>query len=242
MTERNVGLKNKIRFLAGLTLIFSLAFNACKKEDEYIADSASLVTVTPVNNGILDAASATDLKWSGAGEKYNVYFGELPIPKLFKSGVTNKALNVPVTGGRTYYWQIGTIDGSGRETLSAVYSFRVKVVLDMDKFTGVFDCNEPRYSHYNVNISKAGKDTLQSDNFWDLKWKLSYVFDDMGNVKIVPATFAPDPTLKVSVTGTGTFDASKNEFVVNYVVLHDAAAGSPLAIEIDKNTHTFIKK
>lgn len=242
MTERNVGIKSKIRFLAGLTLIFSLAFNACKKEDEYIPDTASQLTVTPVNDGILDAATAIDLKWSGSGEKYNVYFGELPIPKLYKSGVTGKALNVPVTGGRTYYWQIGTIDGSGRENLSAVYSFRVKVLLDMDKFTGIFDCNEPRYANYNVNISKAGKDTLQSDNFWDLKWKLNYVFDEMGNVKIVPATFAPDPTLKVSVSGTGTFDTSKNEFVVNYVVLHDATAGSPLAIEIDKNTHTFSKK
>lgn len=242
MTERNVGIKNKIRFIAGLTLLFSLAFNACKKEDEYLPDSSSLITVTPIDDGVLDAATAIDLKWTAAGEKYNVYFGEMPIPSLYKSGVTSKALNVPVAGGRTYYWQIGTIDGNGKENLSAVYSFRVKVLLDLEKFTGLFDCNEPRYSHYDVNMSKAGKDTLQSDNFWDLQWKLSYVFDEMGNVKIVPATFAPDPTLKVSVTGTGTFDPSKNEFVVNYVVLHDAAAGNPLAIEIDKNTHTFTKK
>lgn len=242
MTEKNVGIMRKIRLLSGLILVISLAFNACKKEDEYIPDAASLIKVTPVDDGLLDAAPTADLKWSAAGEKYNIYFGELPTPTLFKSGVTTTALNVPVTGGRTYYWQIGTIDGSGRENLSPVYSFRVKVQLDIDKFTGIFDCNEPRYANYDVNLSKAGRDTIQSDNFWDLKWKISYVLDEMGNVKIVPATFAPDPSLKVSVSGTGTFDISKNEFVVNYVVLHDAAEGSPMPIEVDKNTHTFTKK
>ncbi len=241
MTETKTGKGRSILSMAGITLVLAIAFSSCKKDDEFIPTSI-IASVTPVNNGIIDAATTLDLKWGGAAVKYNVYFGEQSIPALYKDGLTTQTLNVPVTGGRTYYWQIGTINADGKENLGQVYTFKVKVVLDLDKFTGLFDCDEPKYAHYDVNLARAGKDTLNIDNFWDLKWKLSYVFDELGNVKIVPATFTPDPSLKVSVSGTGSFDAEKNKFTVNYVVLQDASMGSPLAIEIDKNTHTYVKK
>jgi len=242
MTERKSGTGRNILSLAGIILMLTIAFSSCKKDDEFIPGLKS-ASVTPANNGITDAVAALDLKWDGiAAVRYNIYFGEQSIPSLYKSGITTQTLNVPVTGGRTYYWQIGTINADGKETLSQVYTFKVKILLELDKFTGLFDCDEPKYAHYDVNMTKAGKDTLLIDNFWDLKWKLSYVFDEMGNVKIVPSTFSPDPSLKVSVSGTGTFDAEKNKFTVNYVVLQDASMGSPLAIEIDRNTHTYVKK
>ncbi|HEX2969989.1 MAG TPA: hypothetical protein VHO46_12895 [Bacteroidales bacterium] len=243
MTERKVKIRRRILYIAGIALMFSTVFSGCKKDDEFIPDPGNLASVTPANNGTIDPSGTLDLKWSGQEAiKYNVYFGEKPIPELYQNAVTSQSLNVPVAGGHTYYWQIGTIDGNGKESLSAVYTFRVKMLIDLDKFNGLFDCDEPRYTHYDVNFTKAGKDTIQNDNFWDLDWKLKYVLDDMGKVKIVPATFSPDPSLKVSVSGTGTFDNEKKELVVTYVVLQDASAGSPLAIEIDKNTHTFVKK
>lgn len=243
MTERKVKSGRKVLFMAAVIMMFALTISSCKKEDDFVPTKVTFTSVTPAHNGSVAAATTLDLKWAGAtATKYNVYFGEQQIPTLYKTGVTAQVLNVPVTGGKTYYWQIGTIDESGKETLSQVYSFNVKMTINLDKFTGLFDCDEPKYAHYNVNLTAAGKDTLQNDNFWDLKWKLNYVFDDMGKVKIVPATFSPDPSLKVSVTGAGTFDNEKNQFTVNYVVLQDASAGNPLAIEIDRNTHTFVKK
>ena len=242
MTEKKTGKGRNILSLAGIVLMLTIAISSCKKEDEFVP-GPQVVTVTPANNGMMDAAAAIDLKWGGAtATRYNIYFGEQSIPTLYKSSVTEQTLNVPVTGGHTYYWQIGTINADGKESLSQVYTFKVKVSLDLDKFTGKFDCDEPKYAHYDVNMTRAGKDTLFIDNFWDLKWKLGYVFDEMGNVKIVPATFSPDPSLKVSVSGTGTFDTEKNKITVNYVVLQDASVGSPLAIEIDRNTHTYVRK
>lgn len=243
MTERSIKTGKKVLFTAGIVLMFAMVFSSCKKEDEFVPGRVTLTSVTPAHNGAVDATSTLDLKWAGASAtKYNIYFGEQAIPVIYKTGVTAQALNVPVTSGKTYYWQVGTVDENGRETLSQVYSFRVKMLIDLDKFTGLFDCDEPKYTHYDVTMAKAGKDTLQNDNFWDLRWKLNYVFDDQGAVKIVPATFSPDPSLKVSVSGTGTFDNEKKELKVTYVVLQDASAGSPLAVEIDRNTHTFIKK
>lgn len=242
MTERNK-IKRNILVMAGIALMSGMVISGCKKDDDFKPPRNILTSVAPANNGTVEAVTSLDIKWTGAtGTKYNVYFGEEMSPSLYKADLTTQTINVPVTGGCTYYWQVGTIDANGEETLSQVYSFRVKMLVDIEKFTGLFDCDEPKYAHYDVNFTKAGKDTLQVDNFWDLKWKLSYVFDDKGKVTIVPVTFSPDPSLKVSVTGTGTFNNEKKEIRVNYVVLQDASAGSPLAIEIDRNTHVYVKK
>lgn len=243
MTETNVKIKRSVSFLVAIAMIFGVVFTGCKKEEEDFIPKVKLATVTPANNTTLDETDSLNLAWTGfTASRFNVYFGEQTKPELYKGDVTTETLNVPVQGGHTYYWQIGIIDGAGREELSQVYTFKVKVVLDLDKFTGVYDCDEPNYAHYDVNISKSGKDTLHVDNFWDLRWKLSYVLDEMGMVKIVPSTFTPDPSLKVSVTGSGSFDNATNELKVNYVVLQDASEGSPLAIEIDRNIHTYKKK
>jgi hypothetical protein len=112
----------------------------------------------------------------------------------------------------------------------------------MDKFTGLFDCNEPKYNHYEVNATKLGSDTLQIDNFWDLHWTLKYVFDELGNIKIVPKTFAPDPSLTFTVSGTGTYDSQTNGFKINYSVLQNTPGGSAASTVIDQNTHFFVKK
>ena len=246
--EKNLrgGIKLRISGKVLLTVViltFVVSFSSCKKDDftQYNAP----VSVFPLDKGILGTATSTDLKWTvnpGTAGKWNVYFGEKPAPDLFKADYNSQALNVPVAAGHTYYWKIGTFDKNGAEMFSPVYSFKVKVLLDIDKFTGVFDCNEPKYGHYEVKITRVGKDTIQVDNFWDLKWQLKYVFDDFGKVQIVPKTFTPDRALTCTVSGAGTFDYETNEFRINYTVLENVLGNPVVSTEIDDNTHFYTKK
>lgn len=235
--------------LTGLLITGALVIGSCAK-DELVPENipghseitAGALAITPVDKGAIPPDTTTLLKWPSATGKYNIYFGEAPNPSMFKNSYSVNALNVPVSEGHSYYWRVGTVDGYGVETLSPLYSFRVKASLNVDKFTGSFQCTEPNYASYPVNFTKLTGDTIQNDNFWDLKWSLKYVMNDLGQVNIVTKTFAPDPSMKVSVSGTGTFDNSKNEMKVTYVVLQDVAPGTPLAVEIDRNTHTFVRK
>jgi hypothetical protein len=234
---------NYSKVLFAILITFMAVFYSCKKDDlntYSVPDS-----VTPKDNGAAEYANTTDLKWSsksGSATKYNVYFGETQNPELYKGSVVGQSLNVPVVPGHNYYWKIGTIDASGAEMLSPVYTFKVKVKLEIDKFTGLFDCSEPKYSHYDVNISKISNDTLQIDNFWDLNWKLKYAFDDLGNVKILPTTFSPDPMLKYFVTGTGKYNAETSEFTVSYNVQQVLQGYPPVTMDVEDNVHVFKKK
>lgn len=238
MKDKKIKIKSKVLFLTGILLVILVSFNRCRKDD-YLPSSAS-IAVIPADKGSIALSSATDLKWSvPSGDKFNVYFGEKSEPELYKSGYTSTTLNVPVSGGHTYYWKIGTISSNGTETAGPVYSFKVKVLLDLDKFTGIFDCNEPKYSHYEVKATKIAKDTLEIDNFWDLSWKLKYVFDDLGNVRIIPKTFSPDPKLAFMVSGSGNFNNETNEFSVNYSITQKVSGDST---KVAENLHTYARK
>lgn len=235
--------------LAGLFIIGAVTFVSCAKDELVPEDkpghsgtAVGSLAIAPADKGAIPPDTTTLLKWPSATGKYNVYFGDTENPAMFRNSYTVNALNVPVSEGRTYYWKIGTVDGYGVETLSPLYSFKVRTRLNVDKFTGSFQCTEPNYASYSVNFTRLAGDTIQNDNFWDLKWGLKYVLNDLGQVNIVPMTFSPDPSMKVSVSGTGTFDNAKNEMKVSYIVLQDATPGTPVAVEIDRNTHTFLKK
>lgn len=235
--------------LAGLLVTVAVALGSCSKDEltpenqpGHSAVTAGSLAIVPADKGAIPPDTTTLLTWPAATGKYNIYFGEGQTPALFKNSLSVNTMNVPVSEGHTYFWRIGTVDGYGVETLSPLFTFRVKAKMNVDKFTGAFECTEPNYARYDVNFSKLPGDTLQNDNFWDLKWSVKYVMNDMGEVNIVPQTFTPDPSMKVSVSGTGTFDNAKNEMKVTYIVLQDAAPGTPIAVQIDKNTHTFVKK
>lgn len=222
-------------------IVFSAALYSCKKDD---ISSYSAPEVFPKDKGAAAYGTTTDLKWSAnpGATKYNVYFGENDKPVIYKSNLSAQTVSVPVVPGHEYYWRVGTIDGSGTEMMSPLYTFKVKMHLNLDAFTGAFKCTEPKYSSYNVNASKLGTDTIQVDNFWDMKWTIKYVFDELGNVKIVPKTFSPDPSLTYFVTGAGTYDNETNEFRVNYTVLQKLQGHPPVSTEVDENMHVFTKR
>jgi hypothetical protein len=235
----------RVLYLIGILLVAVFTFNRCAK-DEISSSKGSAVksAVIPADKSTLDPLSAADLKWSAdpsSGGTYNIYFSDQPAPALYKAGVSGLSLNVPVSGGKTYYWKVGTVSSNGTESLGPVYSFKVKLKLDINQFAGLYSCDEPRYTKYDVNASRLGGDTLVIDNFWDLKWTVKYVFDDLGNVKIVPATFYPDPKLAYMVSGAGTFDNEKKEFKVNYTITQKVT-GEADSYLTDQNTHIFQKK
>lgn len=236
---------NNYRSAISIVLItFMAVFYSCKKDDNFktyaVPDS-----VIPKDKGVAEYGTTTDLKWvsnAEAGSKYNIYFGESENPALYKSSNSSQSLNVPVLPGHKYYWRVGSVDRAGTEMLSPVYSFKVKLLLNIDKFTGVFDCSEPKYSNYEVRVSKVSDDTLMIDNFWDLNWKLKYTFDALGNVKIVPKSFSPDPSLTYFVTGAGTYNDQTNEFSVNYNVQQMMQGHPPMSVDIEDNMHIFKRK
>lgn len=245
MKDKKFKINKRVLYLFGISLLTVFSFNRCAK-DELVSSHGSSVNlaVTPADKSIMDPSSNAGLKWSAdpsSGGTYNIYFGDQPAPALYKPGLTALTLNVPVSGGKTYYWKVGTVNSSGAETMSPVYSFKVKLKLDVSQFAGLYDCDEPRYTRYEVNAARLAGDTLMIDNFWDLKWTIKYVFDDLGNVKIVPATFSPDPKLAYMVSGAGTFDNEKKEFKVNYTITQKVT-GDAEAYLTDQNVHTFVKK
>jgi hypothetical protein len=239
-----INYRNYNKAISIILLSFMAVFYSCKKDDDF-KKYALPDNVIPKDKGAAEYGTTTNLKWassSEAGSKYNIYFGETDNPALYKSGEISQSLNVPVIPGHKYFWRIGSVDRAGTEMLSPVYSFKVKILLNIDKFTGVFDCKEPKYSNYEVTVSKVSNDTLMVDNFWDLKWKLKYTFDALGNVKIVPKSFSPDPSLTYFVTGAGTYNDQTNEFSVNYNVQQMTQGHPPVSVDIEDNMHIFKKK
>ena len=57
---------------------------------------------------------------------YDVYFGTSATPPLFKSKLPDYRLNVPVTSGSQYFWQIITRDTNGNTSASDIFEFSVQ--------------------------------------------------------------------------------------------------------------------
>jgi hypothetical protein len=72
-----------------------------------------------------------NLTWTGNDVdkdivSYDVYFGTVTTPSLFKAGVTEMSLsNVPVTSGSTYFWRVVSKDSLGNTSQSGLYQFKV---------------------------------------------------------------------------------------------------------------------
>ena len=240
-------MKRKNLILAILPLFMVvLALQSCKEEEPIPQVFQSFTEPTPV--APLDAAlikvtgTTAELKWAstdadGDPALANVYFGTAENPPLFKTGNAGLSLSVPVVEGQTYYWKVTMIDANKVMTYGPVWHFSVAVSYDINNFVGVFDCNEPGYGHYNVNLTKVNATTISNDNFWDSGWAVSYVFDDYGDVKIIPVSYV-DKGVTYDITSVaGKHDNKTKSFWVEYLVKNHATGAT-----VDHNTHTFVKK
>lgn len=228
-------------------LMVVFALQSCTKDD-----NASLVTIygaftEPTAVAPLDAANikitgtTVELKWAttdkdGDAPKCDVYFDTKDGSTVYKANHNALSLSVPVAEGSTYYWKVKMTDANGVMTYSPVFSFSVLVNYDIANFVGLFDCNEPGYAHYNVNLTKINATTISNDNFWDSGWAVQYVFNDKGEVNITPISYV-DKTTTYDITGHGKFNNAAKSFYVDYVVKNHATGAT-----VDSNTHTFTKK
>jgi len=232
--------------IALLPLLMAVfAFQSCTEEEQTISVFGAFSDPTPV--APLDAAlikvtgTTAELKWAttdpeGDSPLCDVYFGTTETPTLFKAGHTGLSISVPVAEGSTYYWYVKMYDANKVMTTSHTWHFSVAVNYDINNFVGLFDCNEPGYGHYDCNLTKVNATTISSDNFWDSGWAVQYVFDDKGDVNIIPVSYVSGTTT-YDITGHGKFDNKTKSFYVDYVVKNHATGAT-----VDSNTHTFVKK
>ena len=87
--------------------------------------------ISPTNDESVTSGTV-NLKWKGADSnttdvlKYDVYFSENTTPDLKTSSLETALQEVTVESGKTYYWQVNTIDASGAKSIGQVWSFNVK--------------------------------------------------------------------------------------------------------------------
>lgn len=103
-------------------------------------------------------------------------------------------------------------------------------VLEIDNFTGVFNCNERGYGVYQVNFRKdpLRANTIINDNFWDwpgpgqvIRYTLSGDF--LETVTVPRQTFIFGDGVTGWVEGNGTYDGCSHTMVVDYKVFYDGA-------------------
>lgn len=243
-----------IFFVTVLALTSIIGLQSCTKDESTSYTTHNTFTVpvatAPTDGGIIAPATTATLTWASTGGtpvKWDVYFGESASPDLYETDYTSQSIDVDVAEGHTYYWQVINTDALGIPTRSPVFSFTVEVNMNIDNFVGLYDCDEPGYAHYDCNITKVNSTTISNDNFWDSGWTVTYEFDNMGNVTLVPTTVKTSSTVTYDITGSGTYDNTTGEFIVDYEVWKNTytlklEGNTVVRAQQDANTHTFVKK
>jgi hypothetical protein len=137
----------------------------------------------------------------------------------------------------------GAMLGAGQGTSNKVTTVKIADIdcaLDMNNFTGVFQCDEPGYAVYDVNLALVSSDppVIENDNFWDSGLTAQYQFDpslETTAVTIIPFQFDPGAGM-ATVTGSGTYNSCDNVFEVDYTIVRDSDGAL-----YEANTHSFFK-
>lgn len=101
-------------------------------------------------------------------------------------------------------------------------------VLEIESFTGVFNCNESGYGLYQVDFRKdpLQANTITNNNFWDwpgpgqvIRYTLSGDFSE--TVTVPRQTFIFGDGITGWVEGSGTYNGCSHTMVVDYRVFYD---------------------
>lgn len=239
-------MKRKNLIIAILPILFGMfLLQSCTEdvpEPQIFGAFSDPVAVAPLDAALIKVTGTTvELKWAttdpdGDAPLCDVYFGTEEGPALYKAGHTGLSLSVPVVEGQTYYWSVTMYDANKVMTYGHEWHFSVAVAYDINNFVGLFQCDEPGYSKYDCTFKKISNTTVENNNFWDSGWAVQYVFDDYGDVKIIPVSYT-DKGVTYDITGSGKFNNKAKSFYVDYTVKNHATGAT-----VDHNVHTFVKK
>ena len=219
--------------LLGIASIFTM--QSCTKDESptpVVFKAAVPANPTPADGGRIKFESTSlTLKWEGvATTAWDVYFGSAggTLTKV-KSGVTGNTTTITVNEPGDYSWYVYTKDANN--IVSESETWNITLWEDITIFTGLFDCDEPGYKHYDVYFTRIDANTIEADNWWDSGWKVQLVLNFTTNTLAIK-TFVDGVYV---VNGTGTIDQKTGNMVENYVVTKSGAVN-------DQNTHTYVKK
>ena len=257
-------------FLVMLIVIAGVfTLQSCTQDDSPIPkvqNTYNVPTATaPLSDATISPTTKTVLNWNSTGgsTKWSVYFDNgLGVDNLkqIRQNHSSDTVNVAVAEGKTYHWQVETVDANGVITKSSIFAFTVdvtptpKIVYNIDDFVGTYSVMEGTYGHYTVHLTKVNSNTLQNDNFWDNApnplWVIQYVFDDYGNVTLTPSTYRTAATSMTvySVTGSGTYNVTTKGLSVDYTViknvytLHDDGTTTTVKTTADAATDVMTKQ
>lgn len=138
----------------------------------------------------------------------------------------NKPLN------DTVYITVSETTSGGIKSPDKIIKVRIIefCVLEIDNFTGVFDCSERGYGIYQVNFRKdpLTVNTIINDNFWDwpgpgqvVRYTLSGDF--LETVTVPRQTFIFGDGVTGWVEGGGSYNGCSHTMIVDYLVFYDGA-------------------
>lgn len=159
----------------------------------------------------------------------NKNFAKLPIEILDDNLVLDKvyvfnvkivSADVPVSD---YYFNVD-------------FSFKLLCPFNILNFSGDYRCIEPGYngSPYDVTVQNVNSTTIRVLNFWDSGLTVNYRINVAEKTITIPEQ--PLGTTRIVVSPSpGTYDPCTGTFIVKYIIT------TTTGVEIESNTHTFIK-
>lgn len=118
-----------------------------------------------------------------------------------------------------------TMGGITSDPLSVEVSIEPFCVLDINKFTGAFDCDEEGYGVYPVNftLDPDVQNRIINDNFWDWPADGEVIYYDLSGdidqiVTVPKQTFTFGDGTVGWVEGSGVYDGCAGTMVVDYDV------------------------
>jgi hypothetical protein len=191
--KRKENMKKDIKTLVMLPIIMVLfVIQSCRQEDNttftvehaFTQPVATSPKVRPDGTARFTGSTVT-LAWSseaagGNAQSWDVYFGTSSTPPLYKSGVTQTSIDVPVEDGKTYYWRVVIKDARGIITDSYFPGYKYF------SFTAVNGLNPKMNVNMSAttNVATAIGMDLAPDDVVDLRL-LVLKKSDMSVVKII---------------------------------------------------------
>ncbi|NSW94690.1 MAG: hypothetical protein HPY62_08295 [Bacteroidales bacterium] len=234
--QRLIG--NKILVRSIVTFITVFLFNSCgktyieKSRDEYSPEDVDPIVFSVTGPSTVYQTDTRDYEigYSRAGSSWSWSVEGAELAGISEDTKRASVFFRDKPSNDTVYLTVSETTSGGVKSPDTV--IKVKViefcVLEIQNFTGLFDCNESGYHTYQVNFRKDPvlSNTILNDNFWDwpgpgqvVRYTLSGDF--LETVTVPKQTFIFGDGITGWVEGSGTYKGCSHTMVVDYTVFYD---------------------